>query len=270
MQACGNDYIYIDCFDKRVENPSRLAKKLSQRRFSIGGDGLVLICPSKRANAKMIMYNADGSLGKTCGNALRSIAKYLYLSGRIDSPRGVIQTSSGDRRFYLDIKGGKVVSVAVQMGKASFENVFDCQKSSAVNAPFCVLGKKLYLTCLSVGNPHAVCFVKDLSKTDVGALGAAINGSPYFSGGVNVEFVEVLSKRKMRVRVYERGSGITYACGSGACAVAAAAAKLKIVAFNEPIALLFDGGTLTVTVKSDYFLTLSGDAQIVFRGEIDA
>ncbi|MBQ9152170.1 MAG: diaminopimelate epimerase, partial [Clostridia bacterium] len=213
MHGLGNDYIYIDCFktpaDTLPDLPT-LAARLSQRRFSVGADGLVLILPSDVADARMRMFNADGSEGLMCGNAVRCVGKYLYERGLIspDTRELTVETGSGVKALSLSVQNGKVDSVTVDMGMIT---VGDAYTATALEADHTLIP-------VSVGNPHAVCFVEGLSSVDVAGEGALLSASQ--EGGVNVEFVEWVDRTTMRMRVYERGSGVTLACGTGACASA--------------------------------------------------
>ena len=239
MHGLGNDYIYIDCFKIPVEtlpDLSTLAARLSCRRFSVGADGLVLILPSDKATARMRMFNADGSEGLMCGNAIRCVGKYLYERGLIssDTREITVETGSGIRSLSLSVRDGVVNSVTVDMG------VVEVSEEIAVQTA----GKHYRLIPVSVGNPHWVCFVEDLAAVDVVSEGAFLSSAP--EGGVNVEFVEAVDETTLRMRVFERGSGVTLACGTGACASVAAAVSRGICPPDTPITVLLDGGALTV------------------------
>ncbi len=259
MHGLGNDYIYIDCFATPAEalpDLPTLAARLSCRRFSVGGDGLVLILPSDTAHARMRMFNADGSEGLMCGNAIRCVGKYLCERGLIppDTREITVETGSGVKSLSLSVKAGKVDSVTVDMGCATVSDEVICR----------VEGKHYHLIPVSVGNPHRVCFVDDISSVDVETEGEFLSAAA--EGGVNVEFAEKIDETTLRMRVYERGSGVTLACGTGACASVAAAVTLGICPPDTPITVLLDGGALTVihTVGGETFMI--GGAEFAFDG----
>ncbi len=268
MHGLGNDYIYIDCFSTPVEtlpDLPTLAARLSCRRFSVGADGLVLILPSDVAHARMRMFNADGSEGLMCGNAIRCVGKYLYERGLIspDTRELTVETGSGIKSLSLAVKAGKVdavvTAVTVDMGAPVFGE-----------AELIIRAKDTHyhLIPVSVGNPHAVCFVEDLASVDVAAEGAFLSASQ--EGGVNVEFVVRVDKTTLRMRVFERGSGVTLACGTGACATVAAAVSRGICPSDTPITVLLDGGALTVIYALDGTdtgrLYMIGGAEFVYDG----
>ena len=259
MHGLGNDYIYIDCFQTPVEtlpDLPTLTACLSCRRFSVGADGLVLILPSDKATARMRMFNADGSEGLMCGNAIRCVGKYLYERGLIpqNAREITIETASGIRSLSLSVKAGKVDSVSVDMG------VVEVSDEIAVETA----GKHYHLMPVSVGNPHWVCFVEDLAAVDVVSEGAFLSSAP--EGGVNVEFVDVVDETTLRMRVYERGSGVTLACGTGACATVAAAVARGICPPDTPITVLLDGGALTVIHTTGGTTFMIGGAEFAYDG----
>ena len=259
MHGLGNDYIYIDCFATPVEtlpDLSTLAARLSCRRFSVGADGLVLILPSDKATARMRMFNADGSEGLMCGNAIRCVGKYLYERGLIppDAREITVETASGIKGLSLSVKAGKVDSVSVDMGVAEVADEIVVEAA----------GKHYRLIPVSVGNPHWVCFTEDLTAVDVVTEGAWLSSA--VEGGVNVEFVERMDGNTLRMRVYERGSGVTLACGTGACASVAAAVSRGICPANTPVTVLLDGGALTVILGDGGTMVMIGGAEFVFDG----
>ncbi len=254
MQGLGNDYLYF--FGHVPENVAELACRLSDRRFGVGSDGLIYIDRSDAADFSMRVFNADGSEAKMCGNGIRCVGKYVYEKGLTDKTALTVDTPSGIKRLELEIKERRVVSVEVEMGRAS------------VADKLCVAGLKV--VPVSVGNPHAVILCDDAEAVELEALGAALNESPEFPGGVNVEFVSVLGENALRMRVFERGSGVTLACGTGACAVSAAAVKLGICSPAAPIAVRLDGGELSITVDADTGeLRMRGPAEFVCECEIN-
>ena len=272
MQGLGNDYIYVNLFEERVENPSALAARLSDRHFGVGGDGLVLIAPSDVADFRMEMYNSDGSRGAMCGNASRCVARYVYERGLTRKTDLLLETDSGVRALRLSVDGGKVTGVRVDMGAP----VFDCKsvpcllaKDEAIRARVDVLGRVFEVTALSMGNPHAVIFLDEsVEDFDLRAYGPAIETNGAFPDRVNVEFVNVLSPGRLRMRVWERGSGVTLACGTGACAAFAAAHRLGLTGGRAELVL--DGGTLLIERDAGTgHLLMSGPAEFVFDGTID-
>ena len=258
MQSAGNDYIYVDCLGAPLENPSEVAKRVSQRRYGVGSDGLVLICPSKDADAKMRIFNADGSEAKMCGNALRCVAKLLYESRFTRKSHIKIETDAGIRDVFLTIKDGKVGLITVDMGVATLSEmfVFECR------------GKKYEMRALDVGNEHQVAFVDDVDDLQLDKVGTSFEKNPRFEGGVNTEFCEIIGKNHLKVRVFERGSGETLACGTGACATVTVAVALGLCDFERTIKVSMRGGDLLVRCDKDFHLYLTGDAHEVFRGEV--
>ena len=262
MHGLGNDYVYIDCFATPVESlpdlPT-LAARLSNRRFSVGADGLVLILPSDKATARMRMFNADGSEGLMCGNAIRCVGKYLYERGLIspDTREITVETGSGIKELSLSVKDGVVDSVTVDMGVVTIGEIHTID----------AMGQSYPLLPVSVGNPHAVCFVENLSDVDVESVGGVLSAS--VAGGVNVEFVEIVDEQTLRMRVFERGSGVTLACGTGACATVAAAVYRGICPSNTPITVILDGGALTVIHTPGGTTHMIGGAELAFDGAVE-
>lgn len=227
MQGIGNDYVYVNCFDVPLpSNPAELARQISDRHFGVGSDGLILICPSTEgADAWMRMFNADGSESEMCGNGLRCVAKYVHDHGIKRSPTLRIQTGRGILPVTLEIIAGKAQRVTVNMGKPILEGALIPTKlpgNPPVNVPLTVAGRTLEVTCVSMGNPHCVTFVEQATDELVLGLGPKIEHSPMFPARVNVEFIEVISPEEVRQRTWERGSGETLACGTGASAVCVA------------------------------------------------
>lgn len=270
MHGAGNDYIYIDCFKFPFDfDPCDLSKKMSPRHFSVGGDGVVLILPSKVADAQMRMFNLDGSEGKMCGNAIRCVAKYLSDHGLTEKEVVTVETLSGIKTLRLFKEGGKVTRVSVQMGKAVFlpreiPVLFDGEEM--VNAPVTVLGKTVNMTAVSMGNPHAVIFEEGVKDLDLQKIGPHYETLSIFPERVNTEFVQVLDANTLLMRVWERGSGETYACGTGACATVAAAVKNGLVSAEKDITVRLIGGDLTIRVEKDYSVTMTGGATEVYQG----
>ncbi|MBQ9468861.1 MAG: diaminopimelate epimerase [Clostridia bacterium] len=256
MQALGNDYLYI--FDEPPSDVAELAVKLSDRRFGVGADGLIYILPSAVADYGMRIFNADGSEGMMCGNGIRCVGKYLYDKGYTDKAFLRIETASGIRMLHLHTAGGKVREVTVDMGDAEVSE----------DRRLTVSAGTFLLTPVSVGNPHAVIFVPDNGTPDVERFGGEISAHPSFPGGVNVEAAKVLSENSIRMRVWERGSGVTAACGTGACAAAAAAVSKGLCRADAPLSVILDGGALEIIVSKDLRVTMTGGAETVYEGEI--
>lgn len=257
MHGLGNDYLYV--YGEVPDNIAELSQKLSERHFGAGSDGMIYISPSSVADFKMRIFNADGSEAKMCGNGIRCVGKYVYDKGYTDKTHLKIETLSGIKYLDLQLGCGKVKSVTVNMGKAIPES----EKALEV------CGKEINLIPVSVGNPHAVIFVDDVEKAPVSELGPVIEHHKAFPDGVNVEFVQVISDNELRMRVWERGSGITMACGTGACAVTAAAVSKSICKRETPISVKLDGGTLKIQIGYDDTVTMTGPAQTVYEGETE-
>ena len=221
MHGCGNDYVYINCFNETVEDPSALAIKVSDRHFGIGSVGLILICPSTVADFRMRMFNADGSEGEMCGNGIRCVAKYVYDHGMTDAKKISIETGAGIKYLDLTVEDGKVSLVKVDMGEpilAPAEIPVDFAGERMVNEPVEVDGKEWSMTCVSMGNPHAVVFVPDTKSLELEKMGPHFEHHKIFPKRTNTEFVQILSRNEINMRVWERGSGETLACGTGTCA----------------------------------------------------
>ncbi len=271
MQGCGNDYIYFDCFHQSISKPSELARRLSDRHFGIGGDGIVLICPSEKADASMRMFNADGSEGKMCGNAIRCVGKYLYENALARKSRLTVETLSGVKTLELEVENGSVAAVEVDMGKAVLtpsEIPVSLEGKRAVNVPITVDGQLYHMTCVSMGNPHCVVFTEELSSFPLEHIGPQFENAPLFPQRVNTEFVKVIDCNTLQMRVWERGSGETWACGTGACAAAVAAVENGYCRKDEFITVILKGGKLTVLYRQDG-VRLKGNAVTVFKGEIE-
>lgn len=268
MHGAGNDYIYIDCFDNELDCLESLAVNFSDRHFGIGGDGIVLILRSVVADAKMRMFNADGSEGKMCGNAIRCVAKYLYDTGIARKAEIKIETLSGIKTISVNVKNGVVYSAKVNMGAP----VFETKKIPAlfngnivVNEPLTVDNRSYNITCVSMGNPHAVVFVNDVEKLDLEKLGPKFENNPLFPEKINTEFVKVLDGKTLKMRVWEKGSGETLACGTGASACVAAAVLNGYVKKNEDIRVILLGGELIIRY-TDEGLFMTGNCVKVFEG----
>ena len=272
MHGTGNDYIYFNCFEQEIANPEQLAVRLSDRHFGIGGDGIVLICPSDSADAKMRMFNADGSEGMMCGNATRCVGKYMYDHGMISQPRMTLETLSGIKVLDMVAENGKVTRVTVDMGKAILKPSDIPARftgETAVAVPLTADGVTYAVTCVSMGNPHCVVFMdEDVSTLDLPAIGPAFEHHAMFPERVNTEFIRVIDDHTLQMRVWERGSGETWACGTGACAAAVAAVLNGFCQKGEDITIHLRGGDLSIRCTDDAVF-LSGSAVTVFDGCVE-
>ena len=269
MHGAGNDYIYVNCLKGFDFDPAFLAVKMSPRHFSVGADGLVLILPSDIADARMRMFNADGSEGKMCGNAIRCVGKFLSDGGFVKKDVITVEALSGVKILRLFKENGLVTAVSVDMGRA----VFDIKKIPAlfsapemIKAPVEVAGKTYEMTAVSMGNPHAVIFTDEVSSLPLEAMGPSFEHLPLFPERVNTEFVKVLSEKECEMRVWERGSGETFACGTGASATVAAGVKCGVFPENSDVTVHLLGGDLVIRVSSEYDVTMTGGATKVYEG----
>lgn len=271
MHGIGNDYVYVNCFKETVENPSEVAIKVSNRHFGIGSDGLILIKPSEVADGKMEMYNADGSQGAMCGNGIRCVAKYMYDYGITDKTSISVETKSGIKYLDLTLKNGKVDTVKVNMGapilKASEIPVVS-KKEQVISESVTVDGKEWKITCVSMGNPHAITYIDDVKHLEIEKIGPKFENHAIFPDRVNTEFVHVIDRNTVEMRVWERGSGETYACGTGACAVAVSSILNGLTEEEVTVKLL--GGDLKIFWdRKENRVYMTGSATTVFDGEID-
>lgn len=268
MQGCGNDYVYISTFSQDIKNFSSLARKLSDRHFGIGGDGVIFVCPSECADAKMRMFNEDGSEGKMCGNGIRCVAKFLRDEGIVKRDTLRIETLSGIKEIKLVIENGEVVGASVDMGKAQLlpEDIpVLLTGKSVINRTVCINESEYKITCVGMGNPHCVVFVDDTEKLDLPKIGPVFERSDLFPEQVNTEFVRVLSRTHLQMRVWERGSGETLACGTGACASVVAAVENGYCDKGVPVTVSLLGGDLRI-IYTDSCVTMEGPATTVFEG----
>lgn len=270
MQGIGNDYVYVNCLQETIENPSELAKKISDRHYGVGSDGLIMINPSDKADFEMEMYNADGSRGEMCGNGIRCVAKYVYDYGLTDKTSISVETLAGIKYLDLTVEDGKVVLVKVDMGKPMLrpeEVPVVSEKEEVIDEPITVDGQEYRMTCVSMGNPHAVVFIdQDVKELPLETVGVKFENHERFPKRVNTEFVNVLDRHTAQMRVWERGSGETLACGTGACAVAVACALNGLTEDEVTVKLL--GGDLQIKwdrEKNTVYMT--GPAEVVFDGE---
>ena len=271
MQGCGNDYIYVNCFSESVPDPSGTSIRLSDRHFGVGGDGLVLISPSDTADFDMDMYNADGSRSGMCGNAIRCVGKYVFDRGLTDKQVITISTQTGVKTLWLDVQDGTVQTVRVCMGKPDFrpEAVpVAGEGDTFLQQDIIVLGETWNVSAVSVGNPHCVTYVDDPYALDFERVGPAFENHPVFPARVNTEFIQVIDEHTLKMRVWERGSGETFACGTGASAALAVTAKLGLCA--DEADLILRGGTLHIEWDRETdLLYMTGPATFVFDGEVE-
>ena len=272
MHGIGNDYVYVNCFEETVENPREVAKFVSDRHFGIGSDGLILIKPSKVADCYMDMYNADGSNSAMCGNGIRCVAKYIYDYGITDKTEVDVETAAGIKHIVLTIKDGKVEKARVDMGepilKPELVPVVG-EGEMLVNEPILVDGEEYRMTCVSMGNPHAVVFLdEDVKTLDIEKIGPKFENHERFPERVNTELMYVVDRNTMNLRVWERGSGETWACGTGTCASVVASVLNGHTERNVLVHLL--GGDLEILWdEKDNHVYMTGPATTVFDGEIE-
>ena len=272
MQGIGNDYVYVNCFEETVADPERVSEIISDRHFGIGADGLVLIMPSDKADFRMRMFNADGSEGNMCGNATRCIGKFVYDNHLTDKTNITLETRSGIKKLTLYPENGKVKTVLVDMGKAVLKPAdipMNVSGDTFINKPITVGGKEVFITAVSMGNPHAVTYVDDVDSLELEKIGPSFENHPLFPERVNTEFIKILDESTMQMRVWERGSGETWACGTGACAATAASVLNGYFPHDKEITVKLRGGDLFITYKSDGTVLMRGPAETVFTGEIN-
>jgi len=272
MHGLGNDYVYVNCFDEAVANPASLARLVSDRHFGIGSDGLILIRPSVQADFFMEMFNADGTRSEMCGNGIRCVGKYVFDHGLTEKRRIFVNTLAGVKSLSLSVEDGVVSQVTVDMGEPVIDPALipvASDKEAVIGEPIDVAGKSFTMTCVSMGNPHAVVFVDDTGSFPVDEVGRAFEFHPVFPKRVNAEFVQVLNRREVNMRVWERGTGETLACGTGACASTVACILNGLT--DDEVTLHLLGGDLQVRWDREanrVFMT--GPATTVFEGEFDA
>lgn len=271
MQGLGNDYVYVNCFKETIENPPEMAKKVSNRNFGIGSDGLIMINPSDVADFEMEMYNADGSRSEMCGNGIRCVGKYVYDYGLTEKEHISVETLAGIKYLDLTVEDGKVKLVKVDMGSPELvpENIpIVADGNRVIDEPINVNGTEYRMTGVSMGNPHAVVYVEDVKGLDIEKIGPAFENHERFPNRVNTEFVKVLDQNTVEMRVWERGSGETMACGTGACAVAVACILNGFTEDKVTVKLL--GGDLQIEWdKEADKIYMTGPAEVSFDGEIN-
>ena len=273
MQGIGNDYVYVWGTVPPVQDIQRLARVVSHRRFGVGGDGLILILPSEKADFQMRIFNADGSEGRMCGNGIRCVGKYVHDRGLTDKTHLLVETLSGIRELWLHLDGqGQTETVTVDMGKAVWEPAAIPVVTSLprfVAQPVTADGVTYEMTCVSMGNPHGVIFCEDVDGLDLERIGPGLECHPLFPERINTEFVRVLERTRLQMRVWERGSGETMACGTGACAVVAAAVERGFCPCATDITVQLRGGDLTIRQEPDGTIRMGGPAAFVFDGVME-
>jgi len=270
MHGCGNDYIYFDCFEQDIKNPETLAVTLCNRNKSIGGDGIVLILPSQAADAKMRMYNADGSEASMCGNSIRCVAKYLFDGGLVTKPNITVETSSGIKELTLVIDKNAIVAVTVNMGKVILEPEkipVNLTGAIIVARQVLVADSPFEITCVRMGNPHAIIFHDDIEHFDLYSVGTMFENSDLFPEGINLGIVEIVTRNHLRMRVWERGTGETMASGTGACAAAVASVLMGYADKNSDIRVGVTGGTLMINY-TDEAVYMTGGCETAYKGMI--
>ena len=271
MHGLGNDYVYVNCFTETIENPAEVSIRISDRHFGIGSDGLILIKPSDVADFRMDMFNADGSQAEMCGNGIRCVAKYVYDYGLTDKTEISVETLAGIKYLKLQIEDGKVSMITVNMGSPELNpaNVpVVSEKERVVDEPIVVNGKEYRMTCVSMGNPHCIVFVDDTANFPLSEIGPCFENHQVFPKRVNTEFIQILDRKTVNMRVWERGSGETLACGTGACASAVACILNGLT--EDEITLHLLGGDLKVFWdKEENLVYMTGPATVVYDGEID-
>ena len=270
MHGISNDYVYVNAFTTQVSDPPTVARKVSDRRTGVGGDGLILICPSDTAHARMEMYNADGSRGEMCGNGIRCVGKFVYEHGLAKANPLKIDTDSGMKVLFLELKDNTVARVTVDMGEPILNGpqIPVAAQGQIIDQPLVVEGKSYQVTCVSMGNPHCVTFVDNVEPLELEKIGPKFEHHPFFPKRVNTEFIQVVSPTELNMRVWERGSGETWACGTGACAAAVAAALTKKA--GRRVTIHLRGGDLEIEWREeDNHVYMTGPADEIFEGTIE-
>lgn len=272
MHGIGNDYIYVNCFEEKVDNPEKVSIYVSDRRKGIGSDGLVMIMPSDKADFRMRIFNADGSEAMMCGNATRCIGKYVYDKGLTDKTEITLETNSGIKYLTLFPENGKVEFVEVDMGKAILtpkDIPVNSDKERFISEPVEVDGKEYKITCVSMGNPHAIVYMDDINNLELEKIGPSFENHKLFPDRINTEFIEVIDSHTLNMRVWERGSGETFACGTGACASVVASVLNGYCNHDEEVTVHLRGGDLKITWNSDGTVIMKGPAALICDGDVD-
>ena len=272
MHGIGNDYVYVNCFEEKVDNLEKVSIYVSDRRKGIGSDGLVLIMPSDKADFRMRIFNADGSEAMMCGNATRCIGKYVYDKGLTDKTEITLETNSGIKYLTLFPENGKVEFVEVDMGKAILtpkDIPVNSDKERFISEPVEVDGKEYKITCVSMGNPHAIVYMDDIKDLELEKIGPSFENHKLFPDRINTEFIEVIDSHTLNMRVWERGSGETFACGTGACASVVASVLNGYCNHDEEVTVHLRGGDLKITWNSDGTVIMKGPAALICDGDVD-
>lgn len=271
MQGLGNDYVYVNCFEEKIENPSEVAIRVSNRNFGVGSDGLIMINPSKVADFEMEMYNADGSRGEMCGNGIRCVGKYVYDYGLTDKTSVSVETLGGIKYLDFTVEDGKVKLVKVDMGSPELTptNIpIVADGDTVIDAPIIVDGQQYHMTGVSMGNPHTVVYIDDVQGLEIEKIGPKFENHERFPKRINTEFARVIDRNTVEMRVWERGSGETLACGTGACAVAVASILNGFTEDKVTVKLL--GGDLQIEWdRETNKVYMTGPAEVSFEGEIN-
>lgn len=271
MEGCGNDYVYVNGFTNKIENPNKLAEFVSNRNFGIGSDGLIMINPSNKADFRMNMYNADGSEGKMCGNGIRCVAKYVYDNKMTDKTTITVETLSGIKTLVLNVEGDKVKTVRVDMGSPILEAKevpVISDKEQVIDEPITIDNREHKITCVSMGNPHAITFIDDTDSLDIESIGPKFEKNEIFPDRINTEFIQIVDRNTIKMRVWERGSGETLACGTGACASVVACVLNNLTEDKVTVKLL--GGDLFIEYnREENTVYMTGPARVSFVGNIE-
>ena len=271
MEGCGNDYVYVNGFTTRLKNPNKVSEIVSDRHFGVGSDGLIIINPSEVADFKMSMYNADGSEGKMCGNGIRCVAKYVYDNKMTDKTTITVETLSGIKSLVLNVEDGTVKTVRVDMGRPVIlakDVPVISDKEEVINDSLILDGKEYRITCVSMGNPHAVTFVDDTDNLEIEKIGPKFENNEIFPDRINTEFIQLIDRNTIKMRVWERGSGETLACGTGACASVVACVLNGLT--EDRVTVKLTGGDLLIEYNRDEdTVYMTGPAKIAFTGNIE-
>lgn len=270
MHGCGNDYIFVNCIEQDIADRPALSRRISDRHFGIGSDGLICICPSDIADFKMDMYNADGSSAQICGNGIRCLGKFVHDNGLCSKEILDIETRAGIKRLWLHTENGKVDSVKVSMGSPNFkasEIPVISEREEFINVPLEIAGNSWLVSAVNLGNPHAVTFVENVDWLDLTEIGPAFENYPLFPERINTEFIQIIDDHTIKMRVWERGSGETLACGSGSSAAVAAAAYTGRT-LNKAKVILLGGELIIEWDKSENVIYMTGPAEHVFDGTL--
>lgn len=272
MHGIGNDYIYVNCFEETVDNPEKVSIYVSDRHKGIGSDGLVLIMPSDKADFRMRIFNADGSEAMMCGNATRCIGKYVYDKGMTNKTEITLETNSGIKYLKLFPENNIVEYVEVDMGKAVLvpkDIPVNSDKERFISEPVEVDGKEYKITCVSMGNPHAIVYMDDIKNLDLEKIGPSFENHKLFPDRINTEFIQVVDSETLNMRVWERGSGETFACGTGACASVVASVLNGFCRHDQEVTVHLRGGDLKITWNTDGTVIMKGPAAIICDGDVD-